>query len=508
MSSYPLVKYVDAPATTAVVRYDFNDQAATPAKKVTEFDPGVPTLEGDPDAVGQSWGFRSPQIVHTIKGTKAQAMAALSAVSKEQLRRTNWVLFKPSAAQQPVWFKTYATGYQPISLEQVWVRPDGGGQVALPDTWKITVPLVADAFAYGARETIPTVQMVQSPADLAGPTRYAMKYALPAIKGDAPTPLRVTITPDTATGVSSPETAWLVGCVSGSAAMSEAVAEIGTGDGFTGGTVATTDASSWFNGSHRTFSVAAGPGTFSILLSGPLPNLPFGRYKVVMRNELDGSTTLDKEVLFKFGTVADSNSEVAYGQTATVTNPANSIARVRRGWADLGEFSVPASFAVTSEAITGLPTLAAGTNQFKLQVAVPDGTATTFRLDAFRFIPVGGPDVAAATFLATSWPYPNYPGYFSSTTTTNAVTWDGDAEVSWITASGGTVGLVGSSQTLKGGFPVADPAAAVNWLYAIAADHGRTAATATTTVTVTSRDSLVSVDISYYPRFLYVGDGT
>jgi hypothetical protein len=73
-------------------------------------------------------------------------------VSKEQLRRTNWLLFQPAAAQQPVWFKTYRTGYQPITLDQVWVRTSDGGQVALPDTWKITVPLVADAFAYGARQ--------------------------------------------------------------------------------------------------------------------------------------------------------------------------------------------------------------------------------------------------------------------------------------------------------------------------------------------------------------------
>src|SRR4051812_35987491 len=133
MSSWPLVKYVDAPATTATVRYDFNDQvpnpATGPAKKVTDFDPGVPTLEGDPDAVGQSWGFRSPSITHTIKATKAQAMAALSAVSREQLRRTNWLLFQPSAAQQPVWFKTYRTSYEPLSLDQVYVRVEGGGTV-------------------------------------------------------------------------------------------------------------------------------------------------------------------------------------------------------------------------------------------------------------------------------------------------------------------------------------------------------------------------------------------
>lgn len=72
MSSYPLVKFVDSPSTSATVRYDCNDQAGTPVKKVLEFDPGVPTLEGDPDAVGQQWGFRSPSITHTIKGTNAQ----------------------------------------------------------------------------------------------------------------------------------------------------------------------------------------------------------------------------------------------------------------------------------------------------------------------------------------------------------------------------------------------------------------------------------------------------
>lgn len=82
MSNYPLVKFVDSPAVGATVRLDLNDGSVSAPRRVeADFDLGVPTLEGDPDAVGQVFGFRSPRFTVQVKGTKANALAFVSALS-------------------------------------------------------------------------------------------------------------------------------------------------------------------------------------------------------------------------------------------------------------------------------------------------------------------------------------------------------------------------------------------------------------------------------------------
>jgi hypothetical protein len=503
MSSWPLVKYVDSPATTATVRYDFNDQAATPVKKATEFDPGVPTLEGDPDAVGQQWGFRSLSITHTIKGTKAQAMAQLSLVAREQLRRTNWLLFQPAAAQQPVWFKTYRTGYQPITLEQVYVRVDGGGMAALPDTWKIVVPLVADAFAYGARVAMSTAQVVQSPADLTSPTRTAMRVVLPAIKGDAPTPLRVVLTP-AATSAAGINAAWLVGCLTGLASMSDPVVDIGLGDGLTAGAGTATGSSNtaFFSGSYRAVTISAG-ANFLQRLSGNLSAVPAGRYKVLLRYEVDSDPSANKTYLFAFGTAPTSSFAPTYGTSVQLTMPlATPTTVVYRGWVDLGEFTLPADVSVPRDTTDTLPA-PNPVPYFALKIGTADSTAGAgLRIDAIKLIPIDGPTITSAKVVKATWSGRGNPP-INAGGISMIGTFDGDSEAFWLTYLGG---LYPSQPVLQGAYPVADPAAAQNLLILMALNHGNgyTAATATTT----TKDAQVAVDVSYHPRYLHIGDGT
>jgi hypothetical protein len=493
VSSYPLVKYVDSPATTATVRYDFNDQtpnlATSPAKKVTEFDPGVPTLEGDPDAVGQTWGFRSPSITHTIRGTKAQAMAALSAVSREQLRRTNWVLFQAAAGVQPVWFKTYRTGYQPVTLDQVYVRVDGGGQVALPDTWKITIPLVADAFTYGARVTIPTVQIVQAPADLAGPTRFAMRYILPAIKGDAPTNLRVQVTPAAGT-FANEDCKWLLVSSSGTATMAHAITDIGTGDGYTAGTgtgAGVADAT-YFGGSYRLVGITAATPNVINRLSGAFPVLPLGRYKILLRATSGGSagtfSLLAKLRMFAAGT------GLVEGPTARIDV---SLAGANHDfWIDLGDFNLPFGITPPIDAGPG-----PGAISFQLHMGTAEGTALNVKIDAFKFIPIDGPYVAQARTLVSTGP--RYQPLVNGL----AGVFDGDTDSYWSYTTGTNLYNAGAP-TLKGAFLTADPATAQNIVTVMAVDNG----TAGAVSAITGLNAQAALDISYHPRYLHVGDGT
>lgn len=486
MSSWPLVKYVDSAATTATVRYDFNDQnpnpATGPAKKVTEFDPGVPTLEGEPDAVGQQWGFRSPSITHTIKGTKAQAMAALSAVSREQLRRTNWLLFQPSAATQPVWFRTFRTGYQPITLDQVFVRVDGGGTVPLPDTWKIVVPLVADAFVYGARINA----VVGATLTMNSTATNPMRYVLPAIKGDAPTGLRVTVTSPPVSGAPRPES-WLLGCIAGDASMVDVFNEIGTADGFTAGTgtAAAAASAAYSGGSYRAVTIGAATPNLLERLSGQHTGLIAGRYKVLLRAELDG-TVAGKTYLLQYVQKNSITLAEYPGLSVSITVPAS---QVFQGWADVGDFTFPLGNAPAPSGIASL-----FPPPFGLRIGTSDGSAGTARIDAFKFIPVDGNNIVSAKILKTT--------YTISVLRTSI--YDTDLESIWQVDT--TPAFLEAASYNAGAFPVADPAAALNVLHLI--PLVTMPPTLGATGYHTSAATTATLDVSYHPRYLYVGDGT
>jgi hypothetical protein len=59
--------------------------------------------------------------------------------------------------------------------------------------------------------------------------------------------------------------------------------------------------------------------------------------------------------------------------------------------------------------------------------------------------------------------------------------------------------------TLKGQFPVVDPAV-LNSLYVVALDSGQ--GTSASGARITDLNAQAAVSASYYPRYLYVGDGT
>ncbi len=267
--SFPLVRFVEGPDPAAAVRFDLNTKAATTKKVLGDgFTLGVPTLEGDPHAPGVVYGDRQPMFSHIVSGTKADALAALSSLSRELLRPTNWVLFQLDAFTAPIWLRTYRSQFGALSLDQVYVETETGDSVALPDTWRIPVPLLADAFAYGERVTLPAVKVVQSATG-----DRAMRWVLPEIEGDAPTPLRVQIAPPSGyPAYYRPE--YLIGCTAGDSAMSDPVVGIGTADGHTGanGIGAGVSDANYFGGSYREvdFATVTTP-TLLRRLSGNMP---------------------------------------------------------------------------------------------------------------------------------------------------------------------------------------------------------------------------------------------
>lgn len=184
--TYPIVQFVRRPEVGAAVRFDFN----TAGEWATEdtwfghegFSIGTPSLAGDPDGIGVEYGLRSLAFNLFIEGSKADAGRVMTALSRELLRQSNWLLFQLSPDSAPVWFKTYRSQPGDLSLDHVYVEGTG--------RWGIAVNLVADPWAYGERVTLPSASMLTDP--LSNPaTTLPSVHQLPPIKGDAPTPLHI-----------------------------------------------------------------------------------------------------------------------------------------------------------------------------------------------------------------------------------------------------------------------------------------------------------------------------
>jgi hypothetical protein len=425
-------------------------------------------------------------------------------VSKEQLRRTNWLLFQPSASQQPVWFKTYRTGYQPITLDQVWVRPDGGGECR----WR--TPGRSPSRSWPTPS--PTAPRVTHSVATVGNNSSAtnpLRLVLPALKGDAPTGLRVAVNmAGLASG--SPES-WLTAVIGAdSGTVTDTVVDIGTGDVFTAGSGTSAPSSvggtAYWGGSYRTVTVSAAGSNLLERISGTLAAAPPpGRYKVLVRCQADpiNVTTANR---YSFAIGQDVNGEKLYASTVFIDTPVpvpsfNAPSFI--GWVDLGEIPFPFG---NTELPADAPTTAPAPT-LSLKVGTPAGVAGTVRLDAIKLIPVSGPKIRKATLLTSkliTGVNPATIGYFGmALATTDTGTWDGDSDVMWgaVTASGV---LKNGAPAHKGGYPVADPSAAQNVLLSFPLSIPSSAGPNLSTSVLSTWD----VVVSYYPRFLHVGDGT
>lgn len=493
--TYPLVKFVDAPDPAANVRYDCNrvgeDGVASRLVMAEGFTLGTPTLEGDPDAVGTSFGLRAPSFTQRVKGSKAEALAALSSLSRELLRPTNWVLVQVDAFTSPIWLKTYRAEFAPLSLAEVYVNVRSGDPVLVPDTWEIAVPLLADAFAYGARETLDSVTVTQAP-DGTNP----MQVLLPAIKGDAPTPLRVVFTPQS--GNAEDGSSWLLANLAGDG-LESPVIDIGTGDGFTAGsgTAAASADVLYFGDSYRAVTVSSGANLVE-RLSGTLPVAPPpGRYKVLLRCQT-ATTTATKPYLFALSIHREFADPTYHTSVQQIVNPEDSASAIFfRGWVDLGDFAFPPGVNMPSSAVDpGFGTDVAA--DFSLKIGTADESAGSINIDAIKLIPLDGQSVENTTLLAATF---GFAPIFEDV----RATFDGDTEAYWATYMV-TGNQYPGTPALRGGFPVADPLAAENLLVLMATDHG--AAVSGIGTSVTTKGVVVDLIASYHPRYLHIGDGT
>lgn len=476
MTAWPLVKLVDAPEPDARVRLDLNsaERWGTPGTYVdaAEFSLGYPLLDGDPTAVGSSYSYRTLGGTVWIGGSKAEALSVQAALWRELARPASWLMFQLTLQTPPVWARIYrAQSDAPLSLDQV----DASGRQ--PDAWRIPLTLTADAFLYGERITHDPVTVTQTPTG-----DYPMRVVLPAIKGDAPTGLRVTFAPDITLNA-GPGCAWLVGCLSGDASPAGEVVDIGTADGFTAqnGTGAPVSNAAYFGGEYRALVVAMDSGLLPRLTGQWNP--PLGRYTVYLRYEI-AAPVADETVLFRL----QAQGPAGYQPTTATAIPVSALSTVTttQGWVSLGDVSAPGGQAPLPDD-AGFTTASVN---FSLEVGTVSGAAVGGKIDAFLLIPVDAPSGLTTETLSL-------PSGSQALVGGVVQTLDADTGVSWSTDGSVLLGIpavVGET----GGYPFADPARVLNVLYVVALNKGAT----DTAPSITTLGAEADVTVSYHPRYL------
>jgi hypothetical protein len=189
MPAYPLIKFVDRPDPAAVVRLDVNTWGVVATKDVWPthdgFTLGAPSFEGVPGGYGGQYGPRAARFGVVIRGNRADATAAMSAIARELLREGgNWLFFQLTPGAKPMWLRTYQSGPEALSFEAL---RDADTADTRRTQWGVGVALVCDPFMLGARVTPSPVTINNDIAHASNP----LMARLPAIEGDAPTPLRI-----------------------------------------------------------------------------------------------------------------------------------------------------------------------------------------------------------------------------------------------------------------------------------------------------------------------------
>lgn len=464
-SEYPSLKFVTAPDNAATVLLDLFDDnpsgGAAPRSVLTEgFSLGVPELEGDPDAIDPLYGPREVTVPVEVRGSKAQALALLSSLSRILLTGYSggfipglWLRVQVTASTQPVWFRLLRPEPADLSWDNVYT--DAG--IPIPDRWQVTMTLPAEAFGYGAVETLSVQTVNNDPTSGTNP----MRIVLPTLKGDAPAPLRVQMVASVSTGATDTGLV-LASHASTSTTPAPLNVAIGSSDGLTAGSGvgAGMAGGGSIGGSHRIVDTTVSP-TMTARLTGSTPTARPGRYRAYLRT-LATATHLSYAQLSVNGVIG-----------ATV--PVSLLVPTQWQWIDLGLFTMPLS--VPAKVADQGPNQA---SSFVLKMANGAGNSTSVTLDHLLFVPVSLSDTVESRVLMLGQ---------TTNATTDTVAVDGDTDEAWnyVTATGAPKSQAG----WRGTSPVAVPGCTNSlFLMRVVGSQGDTIGLTTATA------------VSYYPRYL------
>jgi hypothetical protein len=413
-TSYPIVRFVDAPTKTATIRYDLQGKSAQVL--AAGFSMGNPTVSGDPGAYGASYGPRKLQMTQLVDDVKSVALPLMSKLARELGRRKNWLMFQHSPDSQPVWFRTYQSADAEVSLANTY------SEVLRRDAWAISVAVNAEPFARGERVTLSTVTVGNDPTTGTNPCRYV----LPTISGDAPTPLRIRMRAST-TVVRAEATFLLSLMGSNIAPTSSLMASIPAIGSDTSSVAAGGDMTS---GQFYQVTFATQAGMVDRLACS-VAGLPFGSYKVLARVRSNGGFSMRL-------TTPNVQDTVSVGAAAAVQ------------YLDLGDIDFPSGARVEDDFLPGATAGDALPFTFKIQAATSG--ATTLDIDHVTLVPVSLQDADADSFYCHYTASANSPA-------ADGVWIDGDTESVRVVSSGDAWKELAAPTRRQGGYPYADPTA-------------------------------------------------
>lgn len=458
--TFPDIKLVDAPTSSATVLFDFNDTTATPSREVLadNFSIGTPELIGDVDAVDPLYGERVVSFTCRLTGTKPQIAAAHSTLARRLLANgQGWLQVRITPTSRLLFFRTYRPQPGDLSFDLVQTL-----SATKREAWELDINIPCEPFAYGERVTQNAATISNNPASATNPCHFIM----PAISGDAPTRLRIKAEPS----ANQPSARWLMTVTPSATASPVLHMQIGTGDAFSPlvDTGAAVTSSSYSGGSYRATTFSTSPGMENRLLS-QTPLAPAGRYRFLVRVSRTSNTA-------QFRLKADVG-QIA-GDVVTTQWPVGSGATVLSAWVDLGIWDIP--LGRDPEAVT------TANASFILYAERMTGTGD-LRWDVVAMIPVASSAFKAESIMASlpagTFDVPIGP--------TQPATWDGDLEQVWTAYGQARIQTAGT-------FPSAIPGAAHTLsLFLTVTPSAAVDDTITHSTTVT---------VSYLPRYLYIGD--
>lgn len=179
-------RFVDSISASPTVRLDLNDGGTI--FEAVEQDMAPPQLTRqavgsalvDGENVSESWfGNREVRLVVDLLRTSTDLAATQrQALERELARPTNILEYRPDSATASVFFRTFRSigdmRREITSSSQAW--------------WTFDVPILAEPFALGLKETLPNVTLAANPAS---PNGLEFTVTAAQAKGDVETPLNL-----------------------------------------------------------------------------------------------------------------------------------------------------------------------------------------------------------------------------------------------------------------------------------------------------------------------------
>lgn len=454
-----VLKFVDSVASSPSVRLDINDGSTWRALlNGSEFPPPplrralASTLMVDGSRVpAAAYDNRTVKLTLSLQVTGADNQATqIQTLAREVDRTQNVLMWQPTGATNPVFFKTLRSDVSRV-LEHKASRRE------------IELNLMAEPFAYGLEQTLAPVTVNNDPANVSN----GQFWDITGVKGDVETPAVIAM-PATAIYDSTQRQSLIAVRRRGTPSSMPFLVQA---EAATQGTNTTTQANdATYSGSSNNFSrctFSTATNSLRLTLAAPSDGTNLrGTYRLWLR--------------YKKSVAADPVLVQAKWNSAVYTNSQVTLASSTLfRWADLGLISMPAAPDPIYDGYSNVEQSVGG-RTVEIWAARSSGT-TNLDFDYFLYVP------ADDAYLLTKWTSINDGTY-------TAVV-DGINQMAYILNPSGNVTNLGANEVV-GGFPMLTPNQ-TNRLVFIR-DVGTTSG-ATDAVTNTT-----SVTVSYFPRYLYV----